>query len=73
MRETAGRNKEQVESAAQFAAENNVNLRTIELDVSSEESVDAAIRRIVTDHGRLDVVIHNAGHMVFGPAGSLYS
>jgi NAD(P)-dependent dehydrogenase (short-subunit alcohol dehydrogenase family) len=68
MRETAGRNKEQVESAAQFAAENNVDLRTIELDVSSEESVDAAIRRIVADHGRLDVVIHNAGHMVFGPA-----
>jgi NAD(P)-dependent dehydrogenase (short-subunit alcohol dehydrogenase family) len=68
MRETAGRNKEQVESAARFAAENNVDLRTIELDVSSEESVDAAIRRIVADHGRLDVVIHNAGHMVFGPA-----
>jgi NAD(P)-dependent dehydrogenase (short-subunit alcohol dehydrogenase family) len=68
MRETAGRNKEQVESAARFAIENNVDLRTIELDVSSEESVDAAIRRIVADHGRLDVVIHNAGHMVFGPA-----
>jgi NAD(P)-dependent dehydrogenase (short-subunit alcohol dehydrogenase family) len=57
-----------VESAARFAAENNVDLRTIELDVSSEESVDGAIRRIVADHGRLDVVIHNAGHMVFGPA-----
>ena len=41
MRETAGRNKESVESAAQFAAENNVDLRTIELDVSSEASVDA--------------------------------
>ena len=68
MRETAGRNKEPVESAAQFAAENNVDLRTIELDVSSKESVDAAIGRIVADHGRLDVVIHNAGHMVFGPA-----
>lgn len=68
MRETAGRNKGPVESAAQFAAENNVDLRTIELNVSSEESVDAAIRRIVADHGRLDVVIHNAGHMVFGPA-----
>ncbi len=35
------------------------------------ESVDLptfAIEKIVTAHGRLDVVIHNAGHMVFGPA-----
>ncbi|HXM03955.1 MAG TPA: SDR family oxidoreductase [Chthoniobacterales bacterium] len=68
MRETAARNKEAVESAAHFAAENHVDLRTIELDVSSEESVDAAIGRIVADQGRLDVVVHNAGHMVFGPA-----
>jgi NAD(P)-dependent dehydrogenase (short-subunit alcohol dehydrogenase family) len=44
MRETADRNKKQVESAAQYAAENKVDLRTIELDVSSEESIDAAIR-----------------------------
>src|SRR5207245_4274755 len=28
----------------------------------------AAIEQIITAHGRLDVVIHNAGHMVFGPA-----
>jgi NAD(P)-dependent dehydrogenase (short-subunit alcohol dehydrogenase family) len=40
----------------------------IELDVSSQTSVDTAIGKIVAEHGRLDVVIHNAGHMVFGPA-----
>lgn len=68
MRDTAGHNKPQVEAAAKFAKENKVDLRTIELDVSSEESVDAAIDTIVADNGRLDVVIHNAGHMVFGPA-----
>jgi NAD(P)-dependent dehydrogenase (short-subunit alcohol dehydrogenase family) len=34
----------------------------------SEESVTAAIQKIIADNGRLDVVIHNAGHMVFGPA-----
>src|SRR5262249_55519094 len=33
-------------------------------------SVQAAIARIVADAGRLDVVIHNAGHMVYGPAES---
>jgi NAD(P)-dependent dehydrogenase (short-subunit alcohol dehydrogenase family) len=30
--------------------------------------VDAAIQHIVSENGHLDVVIHNAGHMVFGPA-----
>lgn len=68
MRDTIGHNKQQVEKAAKFAQENKVELRTIELDVSSEESVDVAIKKIVADNGRLDVVIHNAGHMVFGPA-----
>jgi NAD(P)-dependent dehydrogenase (short-subunit alcohol dehydrogenase family) len=37
------------------------------LDVASEESCDLAIQKIVADNGRLDVIIHNAGHMVFGP------
>ena len=68
MRDTNGRNASQVEAAAKFAKENNVDLRTIELDVASQASADAAIQRIVRDNGHLDVVIHNAGHMVFGPA-----
>jgi len=58
----------QVEAAKKFAAENKVDLRTIELNVASRESVDGAIQRIVIENGHLDVVIHNAGHMVFGPA-----
>jgi NAD(P)-dependent dehydrogenase (short-subunit alcohol dehydrogenase family) len=36
--------------------------------VASQSSADAAIQKIVSDTGRMDVVIHNAGHMVFGPA-----
>jgi NAD(P)-dependent dehydrogenase (short-subunit alcohol dehydrogenase family) len=68
MRDTIGRNASQVEAAAKFARENNVDLRTIELDVASQASADAAIQRIVRDNGHLDVVIHNAGHMAFGPA-----
>ena len=68
MRETAGRNAPQVAEAQKYAAKHNVDLRTIELDVASEASADAAIAAIVTAHDRLDVVIHNAGHMGFGPA-----
>ena len=65
MRETTGRNAAQVEAALKFAAENKVDLRTIELDVASQESADPAIKTIVEKDRRLDILIHNAGHMVF--------
>lgn len=68
MRDTDGRNAPQVAQAARYADEHRVDLRTVELDVSSTDSVDAGIAKIVADNGRLDVVIHNAGHMAFGPA-----
>jgi len=68
MRQTTGRNAPQVEAAKKFSDENNVDLRAIEMDVASQESVDGAIQQIMKENGGLDVVIHNAGHMVFGPA-----
>lgn len=68
MRETLGRNAPQVTEVASYAIEHGVDLRTVELDVASTESVDAGVAKIIGDNGRLDVVIHNAGHMSFGPA-----
>jgi NAD(P)-dependent dehydrogenase (short-subunit alcohol dehydrogenase family) len=68
MRDTAGHNKPQVEAAAKFSADHKVDLRTIELDVLNQKSVDTAIQKIIADNGRIDVLMHNAGHMVFGPA-----
>jgi NAD(P)-dependent dehydrogenase (short-subunit alcohol dehydrogenase family) len=67
MRDTGGRNAERVAEAAAYAAENNVDLRTVELDVLSQQSADKAIEAILAEKGRLDVVVHNAGHMVTGP------
>ena len=67
MRDTAGRNVPQVEAAKQFALEQHVDLRTVELDAASQKSADRAIAEILEKAGRLDVVVHNAGHMVFGP------
>ena len=68
MRGTTGRNAAQVADVQKYAAENKVDLRAIELDVGSQASADAAIAQIVAEQGRLDVVMHNAGHMSFGPA-----
>ncbi len=68
MRWTAGENAKEVEAVRQFALDEKVDLRSVEMDVQSQESVDAAIQQIAAETGRLDVLIHNAGHMSFGPS-----
>lgn len=68
MRQTGTRNAPQVRAAADYAKEHGVDLRSVELDVNAQSSVDAAIDQVVSEHGRIDVLIHNAGHMVTGPA-----
>jgi len=68
MRQTTGRNAPQAAEVARYAAEHGVDLRAVELDVASTPSVEAGIASIIADNGRLDVVVHNAGHMSFGPA-----
>jgi NAD(P)-dependent dehydrogenase (short-subunit alcohol dehydrogenase family) len=68
MRQTATRNAPVAEQMAAFSRENHVDLRALELDVQSQDSVDAAVKKVIAEQGRIDVLIHNAGHMVFGPA-----
>jgi NAD(P)-dependent dehydrogenase (short-subunit alcohol dehydrogenase family) len=68
MRETTGRNAAQVADIEKYARDRGVELSALELDVGSQASVDAAVAAIIAKHGQLDVVVHNAGHMVFGPA-----
>jgi NAD(P)-dependent dehydrogenase (short-subunit alcohol dehydrogenase family) len=68
MRETTGRNAPEVAKIAAFSKEQGLDLRTVELDVLAEKSIEAAVAKIIASTGRIDVLIHNAGHMVFGPA-----
>jgi NAD(P)-dependent dehydrogenase (short-subunit alcohol dehydrogenase family) len=68
MRDTTGRNAPQAKDVLAFAAQHEVDLRPIELDVASQESTDAAVATIIAENAQLDVVVHNVGHMVFGPA-----
>jgi NAD(P)-dependent dehydrogenase (short-subunit alcohol dehydrogenase family) len=67
MRETAGRNAPQVAAAQHHAREHDVDLRTVEMDIASQDSVDAAVETVLREKERIDVVVHNAGHMVTGP------
>ncbi|MFD2795543.1 SDR family NAD(P)-dependent oxidoreductase [Promicromonospora vindobonensis] len=68
MRQTDGRNAPHVQAAEAWSTQHGADLRAIELDVNSQESIDAAVAAVQAEHGRIDVLIHNAGHMVVGPA-----
>jgi len=66
MRAPDGRNAPGAQELRDFAAAGGIDLRVVELDVASQESADAAVRAVVADSGELDVVIHNAGHLLVG-------
>src|SRR5215467_7756554 len=68
MRDIAGRNSAAAQAAKNYSSEHGVDLRAVELDVSSDDSADLAVETVLAEQGQLDVLIHNAGHMVTGPA-----
>ncbi len=68
MRGLSGRNADRAEKARAHSAAHGVDLRTVELDVLDQASADAAVVHVMREAGRMDVLIHNAGHMAFGPA-----
>jgi NAD(P)-dependent dehydrogenase (short-subunit alcohol dehydrogenase family) len=67
MRGIAGHNAARAREYAELSTREGIDLQAVEMDVQSQDSVDAAVRAILED-GQIDVVIHNAGHMVYGPA-----
>jgi NAD(P)-dependent dehydrogenase (short-subunit alcohol dehydrogenase family) len=67
MRDSDGRNAEAKADALRFAEEHDADLRVVDLDVSQQESVDAAVALVEAENDTIDVVVHNAGHMVLGP------
>jgi len=68
MRDITGHNAAAAAAAQQYADGHRVALFTVELDVSSQSSCDAAVASILVEQDRIDVIVHNAGHMVTGPA-----
>jgi NAD(P)-dependent dehydrogenase (short-subunit alcohol dehydrogenase family) len=69
MRDAGGRNQPAADTLAAFAESEGVNLTVLEMDVTSDESVDAAVSGI----SNVDVLINNAGVGFGGPVESFTS
>ncbi len=66
MRDPEGRNAPRAQELRDFATAEAADIRVVALDVASQESADAAVATVIADGGDLDVVIHNAGHLLVG-------
>jgi NADP-dependent 3-hydroxy acid dehydrogenase YdfG len=60
MRATQGRNREAADALRKLG------IKTVELDVSDDASVEAGVKNVLAESGKIDVLVNNAG---FGSAG----
>ena len=68
MRNTTGKNSENKSFLTEIASKENLQLRVVELDVASTDSVESAAKNILQTEGTPDIVINNAGVMYLGLA-----
>ena len=64
----AARRVDRLEAVAQRIGEGGGTALAIDADVSDRGQAESAVARTVSDLGRLDILINNAGLMLLGPA-----
>jgi NAD(P)-dependent dehydrogenase (short-subunit alcohol dehydrogenase family) len=62
------RNLAKRDSVQSTAEKQHLSIRTVQLDVTDENSVKNAIQSILSESGRIDLLVNNAG---YGPTGAL--
>ena len=67
MRQVRGRNTSAAKALTGYASENGLSIHPVNLDVTDQQTIDAAVQALLTAEGRLDVLVHDAGHMLPGP------
>ncbi|MFG3203865.1 SDR family oxidoreductase [Streptomyces sp. NPDC048192] len=66
MRDIHGRNSGRADELLELGRSEGQDIRVVELDVQSDSSADAAVATVLDEAGRLDTVVHNAGHLYVG-------
>jgi NAD(P)-dependent dehydrogenase (short-subunit alcohol dehydrogenase family) len=68
MRDPQGKNAKNATDLRALASRESLSLFTLECDVTSDASVEHAVRSAIAQSGRIDVAINNAGYGIIGLA-----
>jgi NAD(P)-dependent dehydrogenase (short-subunit alcohol dehydrogenase family) len=60
------RDTSKAEELKKIVDKENIPITVIELDVDNEASIVAAIKKVMSDANRIDVLVNNAGYGQFG-------
>jgi len=66
MRDLTGRNRSRAAELEELGRNESLRLRAVELDVTSDTSVQQAVEQVVREAGRIDAVVNNAGVAYWG-------
>jgi len=66
MRDLTGRNRSRAVELEELGRNESLRLRAVELDVTSDTSVQQAVEQVVREAGRIDAVVNNAGVAYWG-------
>lgn len=64
MRDVKGRNAAVAREITELAKRESLSLQTLDLDVTSDSSVERAVSKVVLECSRVDVLVNNAGYGV---------
>lgn len=68
VRDIEGRNRDRAESLREFGRRHEAFLFPLELDVLSEPGCRSAVDNVLARHGRIDLLVNNAGMLMTGIA-----
>lgn len=66
MRDVDGRNSKVRDELLDAAAAEGATLQVLEMDVADDASVSSTIAQVIAQHGKIDVLVNNAGLMPIG-------